>query len=34
MPRKQEKTSPKVQTVDIFIQMRNSTVLINATYDP
>ena len=31
MANKQEKT---VQTFDMFIPMRNFTVLINATYDP
>ena len=34
MANKQEITSCTVQTFDIFIQMRNFTVLINATYDP
>ena len=34
MANKQEKISPTVQTFDVFIPMRNSTVLINATYDP
>ena len=34
MANNQEKTSPTVQTFDIFIPMRNFIVLINATYDP
>ena len=34
MANKQEKTSRSVQTFEIFIPMRNFTVLINATYDP
>ena len=34
MANKQEKTSRLVQTFEVFIQMRNFTVLINATYDP
>ena len=34
MANKQEKTLRSVQTFDIFILMRNFTVLINATYDP
>ena len=34
MANKQEKTSSSVQTFEIFVQMRNFTALINATYDP
>ena len=34
MANKQEKASRSVRTFEIFITMRNFTVLINATYDP